>query len=219
MKGIIFDMDGTMIDNMMVHHRIWQIFLKEMGLEMTLEEVQEQIHGVNVEIMERLFGDRYTPEERIRLSDQKEATYRRLYASEIELLDGLPAFLREIHAAGIPMGIGTAAPKENVDFVLDALDLRRFFKVALHSGDVQQGKPHPEIFLKVAAGLDLDPQDCVVFEDSPTGAKAALNAGSQVVVVTTTHNREEFDLTDKVLRYIKDFTEIELNDLNTITSV
>lgn len=213
MKGIIFDMDGTMIDNMMVHHRIWQTFLKELGLDLTIEDIQQQIHGVNVEIMERLFGDRYTLEERIKLSLQKEATYRRLYASEIKLIDGLPEFLQQIHQRAIPVGIGTAAPKENMDFVLDTLKLRGIFKIALHSGDVEQGKPHPEIYQKVANGINLSPEECIVFEDSPTGAEAAMNAGCKVVVVTTTHQREEFEHVENIIGFIDDYHTISLTEI------
>lgn len=206
-------MDGTMIDNMMVHHKIWQKLLAELGMDFSFEEVQQQIHGVNIEILERLFGDRFTKNERIELSRRKEETYRRLYALEIKLIDGLPEFIQQIQKLKIPMGIGTAAPKENLDFVLDALDLRETFKVALHAGDVEKGKPHPEIYQKVAAGLHLSPKECVVFEDSPTGAEAAMKADSKIIVVTTTHRIEEFDHLQNIMKFVDDYNDVSLKDL------
>ena len=112
-KGIIFDMDGTMIDNMMIHHRAWQRKLAELGMELTVEEVKENIHGINEEILERLFGDRFTPEERQQIAWEKEAAYREIYFPDVQLLPGLPQFLQHVQDAGIPMAIGTAAPPEN----------------------------------------------------------------------------------------------------------
>ncbi len=207
-KGVIFDLDGTMVDNMMVHHRAWQRKLEELGLNLTLEEVREQIHGINDEIFVRLFGDRFTPAQRKQFAYDKEAEYRLIYKNEIKLIDGLPEFLDQLKAQEIPMAIGSAAPPENIDFVLDTLNIRGYFKTVLHAGDVEKGKPDPEIYLKCAAGLNLKPHDCLVFEDSPTGAEAALRAGCKLVVVTTTHTMEEFDKFSAVNRFLADFKEL-----------
>ncbi|HEY5692246.1 MAG TPA: HAD family phosphatase [Cyclobacteriaceae bacterium] len=208
MKGVIFDLDGTMVDNMMVHHRAWQKKLKELGLDMTLEEVRKQIHGINDEIFIRLFGDRFTVAERKQLAYEKEEAYRAIYKSEIKLIDGLSVFLETLHDRGVPMAIGSAAPYENVDFVLDKLNLRCYFKTVLHAGDVEKGKPDPEIYLKCASGLHLTPEDCVVFEDSPTGAEAAIRAGCKLVIITTTHSQVEFSQFLKVEKFVPDFRDI-----------
>lgn len=212
-KGVIFDMDGTMVDNMMVHHRMWQRKLAELGLEMTIEEVKENIHGVNTEILERLFGDRFTHEERTRISGEKEAAYREYFKPRLKLVDGLPGLLDELHNAGIPMAIGTAAPPENVNFVLDTLRLRHYFKTVLHSDDVENGKPDPEIYQKAAAGMGLAPADCMVFEDSVTGAETTKNAGCPTIIVTTTHPEEEFAHFTHIQRFISNFNGLRIEDL------
>jgi HAD superfamily hydrolase (TIGR01509 family) len=209
MKGVIFDQDGTMIDNMMVHHRAWQKKLADIGLDMTLEEVRREIHGINEEILERIFGDRFTQEERKQIAWEKEATYREIFLPELKLIDGLQDLIERLYKDGIPMGIGTAAPPENVDFVMDNLELRKYFKAILHAKDVEKGKPDPEIYLKVAAGLELDPQDCVVVDDTPTGALSADRAGCKVIVITTTHTPDEFDGIH-VERFIENFRGLEL---------
>ena len=207
-QGFIFDMDGTMVDNMMVHHRAWQRKLASLGLELSLEEVRQSIHGINEEIIERLFGERFTPDERRQIAWEKEAAYRDIFLPELALVPGLEPFLRAADQRGIPMGIGTAAPRENVDFVLDTLQLRPLFRAVIDAKMVSRGKPDPEVFLRVAAQLDLAPEHCLVFEDSPTGAEAARRAGMAAVIVTTTHTPEEFAGFEHVVRIIGDFSEI-----------
>ncbi len=212
-KGIIFDMDGTMVDNMMIHHRAWQRKLASLGLELSIEEVHQRIHGVNEEIIGRLFGDRFSPEERRKISAEKEAEYRSIFLPELKLLDGLSGFLDEMAAANIPMAVGSAAPAENIDFVLDNLNLRQYFKTVMHAGHVKNGKPHPEIFENVSAALGIPARHCLVFEDSPTGVTAAMNAGCPAIVVTTTHEKAEFQSFSNVVGFINDFTEVSLESI------
>lgn len=206
-------MDGTMVDNMMVHHRAWQRKLAALGLELTLEEVRQSIHGINEEILERLFGDRFSPEERRRIAWEKEAEYRDIFLSELKLVPGLEAFLKSAQQAGIRMGIGTAAPHENVQFVLENLHLRPLFGSVIDASQVIKGKPDPEVFLRVAEELGAEPTDCVVFEDSPTGAEAARRAGMQAVIITTTHTAEEFAHFEHVVLVISDFEEVRVEEL------
>lgn len=213
MKAIIFDMDGTMIDNMMVHHRAWLKKLNELGLNMSLEEVMEKVHGVNVEILERLFGDRFTPEERVQISREKEAAYREIYRPDLQLIPGLAEFLEAIKQAGLKMAVASAAPPENVDFTLDNLSLRPYFPVILHAAHVERGKPHPEIYWKTAEQLGVRPEECVVFEDSPVGATAASRAGCALVIVTTTHSPEEFETISGIKGFIDNFEAISINAL------
>ncbi len=208
--ALIFDMDGTMVDNMMVHHRGWQKTLAAYGLELTLEEVMATCHGKNVEIIERLFPGRYSLAERERISFEKESGYRAIFLPELKLVNGLPELLETARNAGIPMGIGTAAPKGNVDFVLDNLNIRHYFQAVIHADDVEKGKPEPEVFFKVADRLGVPYDTCLVFEDSPTGARTALNAGMKAIIVTTTHAEHEFKDIPSVIRCVPDFSGIDL---------
>lgn len=214
-KAVIFDMDGTMVDNMMVHHRAWQRKLAQLGLEMDLEQVRQEIHGVNKQILQRLFGDRFTDVDRERIAGEKEEEYRRIFKEELKLIEGLDGFLKVLTSEGLPMAIGSAAPAENVDFVLDELDIRGLFKVVKHAGDVVKGKPDPEIYLKVAAELGVNPKDCVVFEDTPTGAQAGSAAGCKVIVILNTHEQGEFVGITGIQRFIKDYHFTSLNEAMT----
>jgi beta-phosphoglucomutase len=204
-SGFLFDMDGTMVNNMMVHHRAWQIKLKELDLDLTLEEVRQTIHGKNEEILERLFGDRFTPAERAHHAWDKEARYREVFRDSLALVPGCMEFLEAAHAKGIPMAIGTAAPAENVNFVLDTLNIGHFFKGVIHAGLVKKGKPDPQVFKIAAATMGLLAEQCLVFEDSPTGVQTALNCGADAVVITTTHTPSEFAHFENVIRFVPDF--------------
>ncbi len=208
MKGVIFDMDGTMVDNMMVHHRAWQRKLASLGLNMTIEEVMNEIHGVNEEIIERIFGDRFTPEQRRRIAWEKEQEYRDIYVHELQPIPGLMSFLDTLQDESIPLAVATAAPPENVDLILDNLNIRDRFESILHSGNVTNGKPHPEVYRQSALNLQVPVQECLVIEDSVVGAQTALNAGSPAIIITTTHSAEEFNHFPHILSFINDYQEL-----------
>ncbi len=212
-KGVIFDLDGTMVDNMMVHHQAWQRKLKSLGLELTLDQVREQIHGVNEEILKRLFGDRFTEAERLHHAADKEAEYRKIYKPE--LITGLPALLTTLRKNNVPMAIGSAAPRENVDFVLDGLNIRHYFEAILHAGDVKNGKPNPEIYIKAADRLGVPVERCLVLEDSPTGAEAAQSAGCGIVIVTSSHLEAEFQKFRNIRMFIRNYQELQGSSLFT----
>lgn len=209
--GVIFDMDGTIIDNMMVHHRAWQRILAKYGIDLPLEEVKERIHGINEEILEREFGMRFSPEERRAIAAEKEAAYRTIFKPELSLITGFTDFMDHLDELSLPFGIGTAAPGPNADFVLDELAIRSRFQAVVHAGHVQKGKPDPEVFEKAADGMGLPLEKCIIFEDSPTGAEAAHRGGAHSVIVTTTHAPREFAHLDNVLLFIDNFSGLRLS--------
>lgn len=209
-QALIFDMDGTMVDNMMIHHLGWQKTLKRYGLDLTLEEVIATCHGKNLEIIERLFPGKYSIEERERISFEKESGYREIFLTQLKLVPGLQQVLETARNAGIPMGIGTAAPKANVDFVLDNLQIRHFFQAIVDADDIDKGKPDPGVFFKVADLMGIPYENCLVFEDSPTGARTALNAGMKAIILTTTHQAQEFSEITSVIQCIPDYTNIDI---------
>lgn len=193
-RAILFDLDGTLVNNMMVHHRAWQRKLKELGLDYSLERVKEEIHGVNLEILERLFSDRFTLKERKQIAWDKEAAYREIFADDFEanIVPGAIEFIEAAHAIGVPMAIGTAGPKENAEFVVNRLGIEKYMGHIVHSGMVSKGKPNPEVFQQGADALNIPLEDCLIFEDSVTGAQAANNARATAIILTTTHHEVEF---------------------------
>ena len=207
---VIFDMDGTMVNNMMVHHHAWQQKLQLLGMNLSIDEVKENIHGINEEILERLFGDRFTIEERRIHASDKEKLYRELFKEKLKLLDGLPEYLGYLKDNGKSIAIGSAAPPENIDFVLDNLNIRSLFRIIMDSSDVSKGKPNPEIYMKIMQKLNVEPKDCLIFEDSVVGAEAAAGSGAATVVVTTTHAKKEFKHLPSIFGFIEDFSRNNL---------
>lgn len=209
MKAFIFDLNGTMINDMPYHTKAWETLLNnDLGGNFTWDEIKQQMYGKNPEVLVRMFGpDRFTLDEMNALSYEKEKKYQQEYISELELLAGLKDFLESAYLQNIPMAIGSAAIPFNIDFVLDNLHIRHYFKVIVSADDVVLSKPHPETFLKAAQLLQVNPADCLVFEDVPKGAEAAANAGMQAVILTTTHQQEEFKSSPNVIHFAENFDD------------
>lgn len=209
-KAFIFDLNGTMIDDMQFHLKAWyHIINDELGANLSWEAVKKEMYGKNSELLIRVFGkDRFTEEEMNKLSIEKEKIYQSEYISHLRLIPGLQEFLEKAYALKIPMAIGSAAIMFNIDFVLDNLKLRHYFPAIVSADDVEHSKPHPETYLKAAKQLGVAPGDCLVFEDAPKGVEAAQNAGMPGVVLTTLHEAEEFAKYKNIVRFIKDYTQL-----------
>lgn len=215
MKAFIFDLNGTMINDMPYHTKAWQSLLNDqLGGNFTWDEVKKQMYGKNPEVLVRMFGpDRFTLDEMNDLSYKKEQRYQQEFLPQLALLPGLHEFLEAAHQQGIPMAIGSAAIPFNINFVLDNLNIRHYFKAIVSADDVVLSKPHPETFLKAAELLNTLPTDCIVFEDVPKGVEAADNAGMKSVVLTTTHQEDEFSQLTNILHFSPDFTDTYFTNL------
>lgn len=214
-KAFIFDMNGTMIDDMEYHVHGWYNILNEdLGAGLSREAVKKEMYGKNQEVLERIFGKgRFTMEEMEALSLEKERRYQEAYRPHLQLIAGLEEFLQKAQQQGIALGVGTAAIPFNVDFALDNLGIRKYFQTIITANDVVDSKPHPETFLKAAAQLGADPASCIVFEDAPKGVEAAANAGMKAVVITTMHKKEEFAGYKNIIAFIEDYTRLTTEEL------
>lgn len=214
-KAFLFDLNGTMVHDMNFHLQVWnRIINEDLNGGLTLDEVKQQMYGKNHELLERVFGKGTLSEETIAVySQKKEELYQEIYRPHLALIPGLEEFLQKAGQSDISLAIGSAANRSAIDFVIDNLSIRSLFGGIVGAEDVRQSKPNPEVFLKGAELLGVDPESCVVFEDVPKGAEAALNAGMKVVIVTTTHSPEEFAHYPNVLFFIEDYTDSRLADL------
>ena len=213
MKAFLFDLNGTMVDDMSYHINAWHNIFVKLGAGYTLQQSQEQCYGKNAEILERIFPGRFSEEDKRKIGDNKEATYRKEYKPFLKLIIGLDEFLAAAKKQNIKMAVGSAAMKLNVDFVLDNLNIRHYFNAVISGDDVAKSKPDAETYLKCAHALNMPPQQCLVFEDVPKGVESAANAGMKAVVITGLYSLEEFAGFNNIVRFIKDYDNLLVEEL------
>lgn len=199
-------MNGTMIDDMPYHIKAWHQILNGLGAGISMERMKEECYGKNDELLERIFPGRFSMSEKKEMSWEKEKAYQQAFRPYLKLLDGLPELLKEAKRQGIRMAIGSAAIMFNIDFVIDELNIRSYFDALISADEVKVSKPDPETFLLCAERLGVAPQNCLVFEDSPKGVDAARRAGMDCAVITTLHDKEEFEGLNNVIAFMKDYT-------------
>ncbi len=213
-KALIFDMDGTLVNNMPVHNQAWQATLAEAGVQIDLDEFNRATTGKTTsEILRLKLGPQTSELELVYWADRKDALYRELYACCRQPLPGLLDLLDQARALGLPMAVATASTQINISFILDELDLRRYFNAVVGGHQVRYGKPHPDIFLKSAQTLGVEPADCLVFEDALGGIEAARRAGMDAVMICTTIPAQEVIAQPHVLCAVPDFTSLNLPSL------
>ena len=214
-QAFLFDLNGTMIDDMEFHQQAWTSILNEdLKANLQPEQVKAQMYGKNDELLERVFGrGHFTKETMSEISKQKEKKYQHAFLPHLRLIRGLDEFLEKARNRQVLMAIGSAAIPFNINFVLDNLHIRDYFNAIVSADDVAESKPHPETFLKAADLLGEHYQDCLVFEDAPKGVEAAQHAGMKAVVLTTMHQQEAFSDYSNIIAFIKDFTDPVLDKL------
>jgi len=209
-KAFLFDLNGTMIDDMSHHINAWYDIVNSRGANLTMEEVKEQCYGKNSDLLDRVFPGKFTEEEKNKIGLEKEQQYQKEYKPKLALIHGLDDFLKKTHEQKIKLAIGSAAIMFNIDFVLDGLHIRKYFDTIVSADDVENSKPDAETYLKCAKHLNINPAECLVFEDAPKGVEAALNAGMDCIVITTMHEKEEFSEYKNVVEFIKNYEELGL---------
>ena len=192
-KGVIFDWDGVVVDSSAQHKLAWEKMAAEHDLPLPDNHFQLSFGKRNEEIIPGILNWAESSEEVARLAFIKEETYRSLIReSGIDPLPGIPELFAWLQAEGIPFAVGSSTPRDNLIAAIELLNLANDFFAAIFSGDdVEHGKPDPEVFLKAAAALGVEPAEALVFEDSFSGIQAATNGGIPVIAVATTNPLDE----------------------------
>jgi beta-phosphoglucomutase family hydrolase len=208
-RAFIFDMDGTLVDNMHFHTAAWGRLLSENGIEFNERDFLVKTAGkTNREILPTIFG-KISDERIAELGARKESLYRETFLAHRRPVEGAVEFLEKAVNLGIKMAVATAAPVENMEFILDGLDLRRFFDAVTTAAEITRGKPDPEIFLRSAEKLNVAPEKCIVFEDAVGGFEAAHRAGMRSIGITTVNPAEEILRLASVAEAHADFTTLD----------
>lgn len=208
-RALIFDMDGTIVDNMRYHEAAWGRLLTEHGLPFDAESFFRKTAGMaSAEILSPLFPE--ADQTRIdALGHDKEIYYREAYGPHVAPLAGLLPLMARADAAGIPMALASAAPPGNIDIVLDTLKLRERFVAIVSPSQGFPGKPNPDLFLEAARRMGVAAGDCIVFEDAPNGVEAARRAGMRAAALLTMLDAREFSGYDNLIASAQDFVALD----------
>lgn len=211
--GVIFDMDGVLVDSYQPHLKSWQIVAKEFGHDLTEQQFAQTFGRVSAEIIRTNWGAHISDEEIARFDRRKEAVYRDLIRNDIPAVPGLHELLPKLAADEARISVGSSGPIENVELVLSGLKIKEYFNAIVSSKDVTRGKPDPQVFQTAAQRLNLTPDRCIVVEDAPAGIEAAHRAGMKVIALTTSYRVDRISDADLVCR---DLTDISPQNIHTL---
>ncbi|MGD9905959.1 MAG: HAD family hydrolase [Vicinamibacterales bacterium] len=209
-RAVVFDLDGTIVDNMALHAEAFAAFAARHGLPPLTAADRARLDGRrNSEIFPLLFGREMTREEWLAYEHEKESLYREVSRGRLTLVAGLTALLTYLDERDIAIALATSAPELNVAHTLGEVGLARAFPIVVRGDQVRRGKPAPDVFLEASRQLDVPAAECLVFEDAPMGVTAARAAGMPVVAIASSFSAAQFaaqaDAPDLVCTDFADF--------------
>jgi HAD superfamily hydrolase (TIGR01509 family) len=215
--AVIFDMDGVLVDSNAYHLQKWVDFLDQHRVPYNPDDLPSQVLGPRSDSSIRFFlGPRVSDSEVLRLAEELEEGFRRVFRPHAKPLPGVAALVAELHGAGVPMAVASSAIAKNVEFIVDVLGFRPYFRCLVTSDDVTHPKPHPEIYLKTAEKLGVPPALCVTFEDSYVGVESAKRAGMKCVAIASTFSLEELRQKTQADLTVQGFGELSLDALRRL---
>ena len=182
LKAVIFDMDGVIVDSEPAHEEVCKRRFKELNINVTDEEYSTFVGVSNKDMWTRLkenYGLKETVEELI--SIHLKAIMDDFRERDEKPIPGVERLLENLKAEGIKIALASSSPMENIELVLEKFGIGDYFESVISGENLERGKPAPDIFLKSAEKLGVNPENCVVIEDSHNGVKAAKAAGMKCV--------------------------------------
>ena len=208
-KAVIFDVDGTLIDSMWIWKQVDIEFLGKRGIPLP-ERLQMEIEGMSYSETAVYFKERFNlPESLEEIKEEWRLMAEDYYKRHIQLKSGAKDFLKLLYDKGLTLGIATSNSRELVDCMLANHGIRKYFSNIRTSCEVDKGKPYPDVYLKVAEDMGIDPCRCLVFEDTLSGVMAAKSAGMRVFAMADEISLESKDkLIELAEGYIHSFNEV-----------
>ena len=184
-KGVIFDMDGTIVDSLPFHYKAWKIFFNENKVENFSEKLKDYKGGGTLDLMTAVYGDKYSRKELKIMTDDKEIIFREIYKNNVVPIMGFMEMFELIKSKEILVGIASNAIRKNVKMILSELKIYEKFDSIICGDEVKKGKPDPEMFNETVDRFNLKKEECLIFEDSVEGVTAAANSKVDVVGITS----------------------------------
>jgi tRNA threonylcarbamoyl adenosine modification protein YeaZ len=196
--GVIWDMDGVIIDSADLHFASWREALSRHGLEMNRQQFDATFGRRNDDIIAAVVLESVPDSQIKEIGEAKESAFRRLAAGRLRVFPGVTDLIQALGESGFRQAIASSAPPENISLVIQEMGLKEFLTAVVDGTQVSRGKPDPEVFLKAAAALELAPDKCLVIEDAVAGVTAARQAGMAVLAVSNTHGAAALADADRV---------------------
>jgi beta-phosphoglucomutase len=225
LKAVIFDFDGVLVDSELLHYQAFNHILSPLRVNMSTQQYYDQYLGLSDEELLRLLDKQNNlnlSEQRLqKLLKEKALAFKELASTQATVIAGVPQFLKMLADNKIPMAVCSGALLGEIEMILKGAGLRNYFDVIVSAEQVEKGKPDPEGFLLALkllnkkANQSINPQDCIVIEDSHWGLEAARAAGMHPLAVTNTYSADQLKPSDKT---IANLSELTLPDLNSLCS-
>lgn len=213
--GVIFDVDGVLVDSYAAHFESWRLLGQEVGFEISEQQFVATFGRTSREVIKEFWPQLATSSDRIaELDSRKEELFRQILKAHFPAMPGARELIEALAAAGFALAVGSSGPPENVQLVLKQVDPQRRIRAAVTGMAVTRGKPDPQVFLLGAERLDLPPQKCVVVEDAAAGVRAAKAAGCRCIGLCN-EGRDPAALreADRVVRNLTDISPSLLKEL------
>jgi beta-phosphoglucomutase len=205
-SGVIFDLDGVLIDSYDAHFASWRALYGELGIEYSEEAFAADFGRTSRDILRRTLGNELSDERIAELDTHKESLFRAALCENFPAMEGAVELLDVLSDAGFLLAVGSSGPPENIELVLDKLGRAQKFAAVVTGAEVTRGKPDPQVFKLAAERLALPPQRCAVVEDAVHGVEAARRAGMAVIALIGTATREELRHADMVVGNLRELT-------------
>lgn len=204
LKGVIWDMDGVLIDSMEIQFNIWQNIFQGYGVLFERKDFNRHFGTTNLETIRVVLGDRLTVEESIALANKKQSVFEKVALQKAQLIPGVKKWLRFFNHLKIPQAIASSNAQRFIEAISARLKISPYFK-AIVSAENLASKPDPAVFLESARRIQAEPSNCLVFEDALAGIEGAHRAGMKCIAIATTNPSSALEKSDLV---ISDFSTL-----------
>jgi beta-phosphoglucomutase len=204
--GVIFDLDGVLVDSYHAHFASWRALYGELGLDYSEEAFAADFGRTSRDILRRTLGDSLTDQRVRELDERKEALFRDILQKDFPAMDGAVELIDALYDDGLRLAVGSSGPPENIELSLAKLGRADKFAAIVTGADVTRGKPDPQVFQTAAGRLGLPAESCAVVEDAVHGIEAARRAGMIAIALTGTAPRDELKHANIIVERLRDLS-------------